>query len=56
MTVILSAKRDAKEIKADLAAMTQAGKRINASPASARAFLVKHGFITKRNKLTKRYR
>jgi hypothetical protein len=35
--------------------LREAGKKIRRTPETARAFLIKHGFITKGGKLTKRY-
>ena len=55
MTVVL-AKPSKQEIKKELRAMKAVGKRINATPASAKAFLRKHGFITKDGQLHQRYR
>jgi len=55
MTVLI-AKPSAKQVQQEIRAMKKAGKRINATPASARAFLLKHGFITKDSKLHPRYR
>lgn len=42
-------------IRRELAVMKRAAARINSSPQSARAFLLKHGFITSGGRLTKRY-
>ncbi len=55
MTVML-AKPTEKQVQVEIRAMKAAGKRINATPASAKAFLLKHGFITKAGKLHPRYR
>jgi len=55
MTVVI-AEPSKKQIRKEITAMKQAGKRINASPETARAFLFKHGFITKDSKLHRRYR
>ncbi len=55
MTVLIAKPSD-KQVQQELRAMKKAGKRINATPASARAFLLKHGFITKTGKLHPRYR
>lgn len=42
-------------IRSELAAMSRAAKRINRSPESARAYLVKRGFVTPNGRLTKQY-
>ena len=55
MTVVL-ARPSEKEVKQELRAMKAASKRVNATPATAKAFLLKHGFITKAGKLHPRYR
>jgi uncharacterized protein YydD (DUF2326 family) len=47
--------RTPAEIRKDIKEMNIAAKEINKTPESARAFLIKHGFITKGGKLTKRY-
>lgn len=48
--------RTQNQVKIEVDAIKRAGDQINKSAATARAFLRKHGFITKDNKLTKRYR
>ena len=48
-------KLSAEEIREEIAAIKRVGKRICKSPESAKAFLVKHGFMTKSGKPTKRY-
>jgi len=48
--------RSAKEVAKEIKAIKEAGREICKTPETARAFLVKHGFITKSNKLAKRYR
>jgi len=46
-----------KQAQADVRAIKAAARKINASPNTARAFLVKHGFLTKDGKqLHPRYR
>ena len=55
MTIVLAGRSEAKA-ENDLRDMRKAMRKITASKKSARAFLIKHGFITKNNKLTKRYR
>ena len=55
MTVVI-AKPSEKQVLKEISLMKQAGRRINATPASAKAFLLKHGFITKAGKLHPRYR
>jgi hypothetical protein len=44
-----------EQIREEIDAIKRAGKKIRRTRASARAFLVKHGFITKSGKLSKRY-
>lgn len=39
----------------DLAAMRCAARQLSSSPRRARAYLIKHGYITRDGKLTKRY-
>ena len=46
----------AREIRREIEALREAGNWIRRSPKSARAFLVKHGFVTESGRLTKRYR
>lgn len=55
MTIVISKPSEA-EVKKDIRSMRKAARRIQSSPEAARAFLLKHGFITKDNKLHKRYR
>ncbi len=45
-----------KQAQEEIEAIRKAGARIRRTKASARAFMIKHGFITKSGKLTKRYR
>jgi hypothetical protein len=47
--------RTKAEVDRDIAAIDRAGKRILRSKKTAKAWLVKHGFITKGGELTKRY-
>jgi hypothetical protein len=47
--------RSKAEIERDLAAIDRGAAKINRSKKTARAWLIKHGFITKSGKLTKRY-
>ncbi len=49
-------KRSPSQVKIEVDAIKRAGSEISKSAETARAFLRKHGFITKDNKLTKRYR
>jgi len=49
-------KRTAGEVEKEVRAIEKAGTEISKTPESAREFLRKHGFITKGNKLTKKYR
>lgn len=55
MTVVI-AKPSAKQVQREVRAMRKVGERINATPASAKAFLIKKGFLTKEGKLHSRYR
>jgi hypothetical protein len=48
--------RSAKEMEKEIRVMKAAVREITKTPESAREFMRKHGFITKGNKLTKRYR
>jgi hypothetical protein len=50
------AKRSAAQVRSEVRAIKKAGNEINKSAKSARAFLLKHGFITKDNKVSKQYR
>jgi len=54
--VTVIAKRSAAHVKTEVRAIRKAGDQINKSTKSARAFLRKHGFITKDNKVGKHYR
>lgn len=47
--------RSKAEIDRDLAAIDRGAAKINRSKKTARAWLIKHGFMTKGGKLTKRY-
>lgn len=47
--------RSPEEVKKEVAAIKKAGKEIRRTPETARAFLIKHGYITKSGKLTKYY-
>lgn len=53
-TVIVA--RTKEEVDREIEAMDRASKKITRTKASAKAFLMKHGFITKDGKPTKRYR
>jgi hypothetical protein len=55
MTVLL-ARPSEKQVKQESRAMAAAEKRLHATPAKAKAFLIKHGFITKAGKLHPQYR
>jgi hypothetical protein len=55
MTIVL-AKPTEKQVRKEVRAMRKAAVKVAATRESARAFLRKHGFITKANRLTKRYR
>jgi hypothetical protein len=54
--VAVIAKRTSDQLRKELRAIKKAGNEINKSPATARAFLLKHGFITTDNKVGKHYR
>ena len=54
--VAVITKRSAAQIRTEVRTIKKAGDEINKSAKSARAFLQKHGFITKNNKVGKRYR
>ncbi|MDQ3199224.1 MAG: hypothetical protein M3Q46_08585 [Verrucomicrobiota bacterium] len=54
--VTVFTKRSVSEVKSEVRAIKKAGNEINKSPKSARAFLVKNGFITKGNKVGRHYR
>jgi hypothetical protein len=49
MTIVLAHNAE-KQAKADIRAIKANSKKLKASPETARAFLVKHGFITKDGK------
>ena len=49
------AKLSAEEVRQEIKAIQNAGKRIRKSRKSALDFLVRHGFLTKTGKFTKRY-
>ena len=49
-------KRSARQVRSEVRAIKKAGNEINKSAKSARAFLLKNGFITKDNKVSKQYR
>lgn len=53
--VLVMDKTCKEEAEKDLKAMRRAAKRIASSEETARTYLLKHGFITKSGKLTKRY-
>jgi hypothetical protein len=46
----------AREVRREIEALRKAGKKIRRSEKSARAFLVKHCFVTAGGQLAKRYR
>jgi hypothetical protein len=48
--------RDPEQILREREQIGETGKNIRRTPATAKAFLVKHGFITKSGKIAKRYR
>ena len=45
----------AKQVQEEIEAIRKAGAKIRRTKAGARAFMIKHGFITESGKLTKRY-
>jgi hypothetical protein len=47
--------RSKAEIERDIAAIRRETKKITRSRKTARAWFIKHGFMTKSGKLTKRY-
>jgi hypothetical protein len=47
--------RSAAEVDSDIAAIERGSKKVRRSKRTAKAWLIKHGFITKGGKLTKRY-
>jgi predicted ATP-dependent serine protease len=47
--------RSAAEVDRDIAAIERGSKKLMRSKKRARAWFIKHGFITKDGKLTKRY-
>ena len=55
MTAIAT-RMTAREVRREIEALRKAGKRIRRSSKTARAFLVKHGFVTASGQLAKRYR
>ena len=55
MTLVVSTPNP-KTIRSEIREIKKAGKEIRKSKESAHAFLRKHGFITKDNKLSPRYR
>ena len=46
----------ARGAKREIEALRQAGEKIRQTPETAKAFLLKHGFITDKGQLAKRYR
>jgi len=44
-----------KQVQEEIDAIQKAGAKIRRRKGGARAFLIKHGFITKDGKLTKQY-
>ena len=54
--VAVVSKRSSRQVKTELRAIKNAGAKISKSPATARAFLRKNGFITRTNKVSKHYR
>lgn len=54
--VTVIAPRSAAQVRTEVEIIKKAGNKINKSKKSARAFLLKHGFITEDNKVGKDYR
>lgn len=54
--VTVLAPRNAAQVRTEVELIRKAGSKVNKSKKSARAFLLKHGFITKDNKVGKNYR
>jgi hypothetical protein len=54
--VAVITKRSAAQVRTEVQIIKKAGNEINKSPKSARAFLRKHRFITRDNKVGKHYR
>lgn len=52
---VLYESMSAREAKREIEGLRRAGKKIRQTPETAKAFLIKHGFITKEGRLTKRY-
>ncbi len=55
MSFISYDSRTPAQIRKEIEEMKLAVKEINKTPESSRAFLIKHGFMTKGGRLTKRY-
>jgi hypothetical protein len=55
MTVVIGQPSKA-EVRKEIRAMKDASRKILSSPAEARKYLLKSGFITKDNKVHPRYR
>jgi len=55
MTFVLAG-RSKEQAEKERQLLEEAAKEINASPETARAFLIKHGFITEDGKLGENYR
>ena len=53
---ILRESLTAREAKREIEALRQAGEKIRQTPETAKAFLLKHGFMTSKGQLAKRYR
>lgn len=54
MTVVI-AKPSERQVQKQVKAMREAARKLAAFPDKGRAFLVKKGFVTKSNKLTRKY-
>lgn len=55
MTFVV-AKPSKAEVQREIHALKETTRRVTTSPEAARAFLLKNGFITRRNKLSAKYR
>lgn len=49
-------KRTPRQVRKEVSAMSRTARQINKSPASARKFLLRNGFITSQNKVSAHYR
>ena len=54
MTVVIT-KPSERQVQQQVKAMREAARKLATSPDKGRSFLVKKGFVTKGNKLTRKY-